>query len=109
MFQVDEQPVLQLAIQTLGEVFLLLVKENYSWLVPSGASQGVRQAPPTPVTGAGSDVDDLTQSYREWMRRNYGAGVDRLLQLLRHSDVEIQVCRHVFEERIVTAELRACS
>ncbi len=87
--------VLKSAIRAVGRVCCHLVKENYSWLLPSGSLQAHTDSdprPPSPPLEA-SGVADITRRYRDWMRGNCCACVDGLLQLVRQKDKDVQVCR----------------
>ena len=64
-----------------------IVAENYGWL----RAVGSRTQRPGPSIGAETESGDITVQYRDWMRKNYGACLERLLQLLCHESSEVQV------------------
>ena len=82
-FQSEDTPVLKASVRAVCKLYVKLVREHYSWLVPAGAKRRPQRHGAT---------DKVTQQYHDWMRKNYTVCLDRLLQLVRHDDHNVQVC-----------------
>ena len=85
--------ILNAAIKASCRVCCHLISKHYSWLVPAGTKLSLKLAAtthssPTPTSDARGDK--TTKKYREWMKQNYLACTERLLQLLCHRELEVR-------------------
>jgi U3 small nucleolar RNA-associated protein 19 len=80
--------VLKAAIKASCKVCCHLVSVHYTWLVPAGTKLSANTSGGTRVPVSPSN-DDTTKKYREWMKQSYLACIERLLQLLCHSEPDI--------------------
>lgn len=76
--------ILKAAINALCRVCCHLISKYYGWLIPAGTKLSVKSAH-VPVS-----TDDATHKFRQWMKQNYLACNERLLQLLCHSQPEVR-------------------
>ena len=64
-----------------------IVTENYDWLRAVRSRRSQLQSP----SDVAEKSSDIIVQYRDWMRKNYAACLERLLQLLYHESSEVQV------------------
>ena len=86
ILQAEDAEVLKAAIEEVTQVCRHIVAENYSWLRPLGTKSRL-QGP----SKKAKNNRDITVQYHDWMRKNYGACLEELLQLLQHENSEVQV------------------
>lgn len=78
--------ILKAAIGASCRVCCHLIAKYYGWLIPEGTKLSLKVA----STHVPVSSDDTTEKFRRWMKQNYLACNERLLQLLCHSQPEVR-------------------
>ena len=82
--------VLKAAIKASCKVCCHLVSKHYTWLIPAGTKLSAKLGTSSTHVSVSQSSDDTTKKYRDWMKQNYLACTERLLQLLCHNEPDIR-------------------